>query len=142
MAEVRRQAVASIATLTPCPAHTITGLTAGEEIPKGAFCYIKKNASNIAQAFLADGSAVDAEARAVGVAAEWAAADEAITLHRGVRYRWCKKLADAGPDPGTLLYLSGTNEGELADAASTGGLLPIAFVVDEQGRIQLIGACG
>lgn len=141
MAEIRRQDTASIATLTPCPAHVITGLLAGEDLPKGAFVYIT-HASGVPKVMLADGSAADAEAKAIGVAAEWTASGEACTIHRGVRYRWCKKTADGGPNPGTYLYLSGTNEGELADAASTGGTLPIAFVVDDQGRIQLVGMCG
>lgn len=136
MAEVRRQSSASLATALPCNAHQITGLKAGEALNVGEFVYIKTSDGLV---WKATGAADNAAAKAVGVVAQNASVGEAVTIHRGVRYRW---TVSGTPGPGTLLYLSGTNAGELADAASTGGLLPIAYVCDDQGRIQLTGLCG
>lgn len=137
MAEVRRQTTASLASSVPEPNHVIAGLLAGEVIAKGQFVYIKSDGL----VHVATGAAENAAAKARGVAAEAASVGEAVTIHRGVRYRWTKHVADSGPNPGVELYLSGTNAGELADAASTGGLTPIAFVVNKYGVIQLIGDC-
>ena len=139
MAEVRLQTFASLASAVPGPNHAITGLLAGEVLVKGNIVYIK---ASDGRAYKATGAAANEAARARGVVAEAASIGEACTIHRGVRYRWTLKQVDGGPAPGTELFLSGTNAGELADAASIGGLLPIAFVVDVAGRIQLTGACG
>jgi hypothetical protein len=140
MAEVRKIAGASLATKTPCDAHNLTGLRAGEDFAEaGFFCYIDDNDTDAVKK--ATGAAADNAAVAVGVNAAPASDGEAITIHHGVRYHWCAKSTQGGgtgPAAGTLLYLSGTNAGELADAPSTGGTVPIAYVCDDAGRIQLI----
>lgn len=136
MAEIRRIASASLATLTPEPNHTISGLFAGETLKMGEFVYIKNSDGFL---WRANGTDTDADAgHPIGVAAGAAVAGDACSVHRGVRYKW---LTPATTYRGKLLYLSATNVGELADAAADTGAPPVAFGVDDQGRIQLIGTC-
>lgn len=129
MAAIAKSGTPSLSTATPSQEHQITGLLAGEAIAAGDACYIKSDGT----VGLATGAAADAKARVRGFAAVDAQSGEAVTLYRGVRFRY-----GAGLTPGTDVYLSGATAGALADTASTGGTASIGFVVDAT-RIQLNG---
>lgn len=122
MAEVRISGTPSLATALPCPAHQINGLKAGAAIAAGQFVYIRDSDGRVLPA---TGAAADEAARARGVVLQAAVAEDGVTILHGVVVRWGAGLAEGVP-----LFLSGTNAGELADAASVGGTTPIAFAVD------------
>jgi hypothetical protein len=56
---------------------------------------------------------------------------EAVTLGHDFNYEY-----GSGLTPGTRYYLSATTPGKLADAATTGGVAPVAFAVDSK-RVHL-----
>ncbi len=129
MATVTKVGTPSISTTTPCPAHHISGLVAGEAIPAGSLVYIKSDG----KVWLADGSAADAEAAVAGMVLQAAALGEACSIYFDVNVRY-----GAGMTPGAKLYLSAT-EGLIDDAATTGGTAPIGFVIDAT-RIRIFGS--
>ncbi len=102
----------------------ISGLVAGEAIGAGDACYIKSDGSG---AWKATGAAANAAAACRGFSVSDVPVGGAVSLVSGVPLRY-----GTGLTPGTSLYLSGTNAGGLADSASTGGTVPIAFVIDAQ----------
>ena len=120
MAEIAKSGTPSLSTLTT-QVNSLAGLLAGEAIAAGDACYIKSDG----KAWKSTGAAANAAAEVHGFAAQAASVGEAVTLCWDVRFRY-----GAGLTPGTKLFLSGTVVGGLADAASTGGTKPIAFVVD------------
>lgn len=122
MAEVRISGTPSLATVLPDASHQINGVKAGAAISAGQFVYIKASDGLV---YPATGAAANEAARARGVVLQAAAAGDGVTVMRGVMVRWGAALS-----PGAPLYLSGTNAGELADAASTGGTTEIAYAVD------------
>lgn len=124
MAEVRLNTdpAASLATLEPGYEHQFNGLLAGAAIAKGQFVYIRASDGRVLPA---TGAAANEAARAVGVVLQAAQSGDGVAVLHGVVVEW-----GTGLTPGTPLYLSGTNAGELADAASTGGTAPIAIAVD------------
>ena len=121
MAEIAKSGTPSIATVNPCSAHRLTGLLAGEAIAAGDACRIHTDG----KVYKATGAAADASARVNGWAAGAAASGESVTLYHDVNYHYGAALV-----PGTPYYLSGTVAGGIADAASTGGTVPIAFAMD------------
>lgn len=129
MAEIAKSGTPSLSTALPGPENTIGGLLAGEAIAAGDACYIK----NDGKVWRATGAAANAAARVRGFAAREASSGEAVTLLRDVTFRY-----GAGLTPGADVFLSGTVDGGLADAASTGGTDAIGFVVDAT-RIRLVG---
>jgi hypothetical protein len=129
MATVTKVGVPSISTTTPCPAHHISGLVAGEAIPAGSLVYIKSDG----KVWLADGSAADAEAQVAGMVLQAAALGEACSIYFDVNVRY-----GSGLTPGAKLFLSAT-EGLIDDAATTGGTAPIGFVIDAT-RIRIFGS--
>jgi hypothetical protein len=132
-ATVTRNAVAvptaSLASLHPGQDKTIVGLNAGEAIAAGDACYIKSDG----KIWLATGAALTAPARVRGFAMGGAAVNEPVTLVHSANIG----AYAAGMTPGADLYLSGTVPGGLADAASTGGLSPIAFAISAT-KIRLL----
>lgn len=122
MAEVRISGTPSLATLLPEPAHQINGLKAGAAIAVGQFCYIKAADGLV---YPASGAAATEVARARGVVLQAAQVGDGVTIMRGVAVRW-----GAGLSPGAPYFLSGTNAGELVEAASTGGTTEIAYAID------------
>jgi hypothetical protein len=121
MATVAKSGTPSLATTVPCPAHTISGLYAGEALAAGDLAYIKASDGKV---YKSDGSAADAEAKVDGMVLQAAPIGEAVSLYFDVTVRY-----GAGMTPGARLYLSAT-DGLIDDAATTGGTAPIGFVVD------------
>jgi hypothetical protein len=120
MAAVAKSGSPSLATTLPCPAHTISGLLAGEAITIGDLCYVKSDG----KIWKSDGDAANAAAKVDGIALQAAAAGEAVSLYFDVTVRY-----GAGMTPGARLYLS-TDAGLISDSSTTGGTAPIGFVVD------------
>lgn len=128
MAAVAKSGTPSLATTLPCPAHQLSGQTAGEAL--GAFdaCYIKASDGKV---YKSDGTAANAAAKVRGYAAQaYASGDTDVTLYWNVRVRY-----GSGMTPGTDLFLA-TSAGTLVDAATTGGTAPIGYVVDAT-RVEL-----
>lgn len=122
MAEIAKSGTPSLSTPLPCPAHRPTGLVAGENIAAGDFVYAK----NDGKIWRASGAAVAAAALTLGVACAAAYAGEAVTPIWGVCFAY-----GAGLTPGARYYLSATVAGGIADAATTGGTVPVAFAWDD-----------
>jgi hypothetical protein len=99
----------------------LSGKVAGEAIVAGDALRIGSDN----KLYRASGAANNANAIVRGFAAESASIGQGVTLLRHVNIGYATGLT-----PGTNLYLSGTVPGGLADAPSTGGLTPIAFVWD------------
>lgn len=121
MADVAKSGTPSLSTVTPCHAHSIVGLVAGEAIAVADACYIKSDG----KVWRSTGAAATAPAKVRGFPMQAAAVNEPITLLAGVNVRY-----GAGMTPGQDLFLSGAVAGALADAASTGGTAPIGFAID------------
>lgn len=124
---------------TMCSPHTggigsTAGLLAGEDLVAGDVVYIKASDGKL---WKATGAAANEAARVVGMIQVAAKAGEAVTYWEAVRFAYGPKISGTPVNPGVPLYLSGTVAGGLADAASTGGLVPVAYVVDTDGRIKL-----
>lgn len=131
MAEAPKVGVPSYCSLTPPQSATIAGKTAGEAIAAGDACYIKTSDGLV---YKATGAANDAAAEVAGFAFAAASAGEAVTLVTEGNFRY-----HATTFAYKKLYLSGTVAGGLADAASTGGLVPIAVSLGD-GRIRIVPA--
>lgn len=129
MSDIAKSGTPSLATVTPCPAHQIAGLLAGEALTAGDACYIKGSDGAV---YKATGAAANAAAKVDGFASQNTAIGEAVTLWFDVTMRY-----GAGLTPGARYYLSGATAGALADAASTGGTAPVAFAVDAT-RIRVL----
>lgn len=121
MATVTRSTSASMDASTGMFAAQITGLIAGEALDLVSACRIHSDG----KVYMADGSAADAEARFIGMTARAVSADEPVTLFGiGARFRYGSSLT-----PDARLFLSAT-DGRLDDAATTGGTLCIALVIN------------
>lgn len=119
MAAVTLTGTPSLTTTVPCPAHSITGLVAGEAIFAGALCYVKSDG----KVWLATGAAATAPAKVRGMVMQAAVTGDPVSLYHGVNVRY-----GAGLTPGADLFLS--TGGLIVDAATTGGTAPIGFVID------------
>lgn len=128
MAEIAKSGTPSLSTTLPCPAHSISGLLAGEAIAAGDACYI----ASTGLAMRTSGAAANAAAKCRGFAAAAASINEAVTLYHDVNFRYGAALT-----PGALYYASSTVAGGLADAATTGGTAAIAYAIDTT-RIRVL----
>jgi hypothetical protein len=132
MAEVAKVQPVSYCSVVPPQSDTIVGLLAGEAIAAGDACYIKTSDGKV---WKATGAAANAAALVRGFAFTDASVGEPVTLIDAGNFRYAIALS-----PNADLYLSGTVAGGLADAPSTGGVTPVAFVVDATRiRIRLAG---
>jgi hypothetical protein len=131
MADIAKVGSPSPSTTLYCPGHVIPELKTGEAIAAGDACYIKTSDRKI---YKSTGAAANAAAQVHGFAPRAAASGEALTLLRNVTFGY-----GSGLSAGTPVFLSGATAGALADAASTGGWMPIGFVVDDT-RIHLTGS--
>lgn len=129
MATITKVGTPSISTTTPCPAHHISGLNAGEAIAAGDLVYV----ATTGLVMKANGTAATAPARARGMALQAAAINEGVSIYSGVNVRY-----GSGMTPGTSLFVSAT-AGLIDDAATTGGTVPIGFVIDAT-RIRIFEA--
>jgi hypothetical protein len=121
MAEIAKSGVPSLASFGLDANDKCTGLIAGEAIAAGDAVYIKSDG----KVWRATGAAVAPAAVVRGFALIAAQVGEAVTFAWDVRLRYGAALT-----PGASYYLSGTNPGGLADAASTGGTVAVAYAVD------------
>lgn len=134
MANVSKTGTPSLSTPAPRPPETLTGLLAGEALAAGDAVYIKTSDGKL---WIATGAAVAEAAEAIGLVCAPASADEAVTVAlfgSGLMFAYGPNIAGAATAAGTPLFL-GTG-GLLADAATTGGLVAVAWVAGD-GRICL-----
>jgi len=133
MAEIAKGiATPSLSTPAPSFEHIIVGFLAGEDIAAGDACYVAADLTIMR----CSGAAADIKAWCMGFATHPQKNGQAITIAHGVMFRYDPKTNPGGvaAPAGTRLYLSGTVAGALADAASTGGTLPVAISMGD-GRI-------
>lgn len=123
MAAVAKSGTPSISTPLASPEQRLSGLLAGEAIAAGDACYINSADGKL---YRSTGAAANAAAQVDGFAASSAAVGEALTIYFGINFRY-----GAGLTPGTSLFLSGTTAGGLDTAASTGGTVVIARILDD-----------
>jgi hypothetical protein len=129
MADVAKVGKPSLSSLLLPANDKISGLLAGEDLAAGDVCYIK----NDGKVWKAIGTTTNAAARARGFAATDAKSGESVSLVNN-----CQMAYGSGLTPGADYYLSATaGGGKIADAASTGGVNPIAFAVDTT-RIRIL----
>lgn len=128
MAQIAKSGTPSLAVTLPGPEHQLSGQAAGEALAAFDACYLNSDG----KVYKSTGAAANAAAKVRGYAAQaYALGDTDVTLYFDVRVRY-----GAGLTPGADLFLSGTVAGGLADAASTGGAVPVGYVVDAT-RVQL-----
>lgn len=120
MAELTKVGTPSICTPVPPTNSFLNEMLAGEAIAAGDACYLKSDG----KLWKATGAALNAAARVKGLACKAASVGEAVTLVNDVNMEY-----GSGMTPGTDFYLSATVAGGLADAATTGGVNPIAYAV-------------
>lgn len=135
MAEVTKTGTPTPSNPLAVANNSITGLLAGEALAAGDAVYLKGADGRV---WKATGAAANAAAKARGFAAKAADAGFPCTvLTRGVHLAYGPLVSAVAVAAGSDLYLSGTVAGGLADAASTGGTTPIAYVIDTDGRIMI-----
>lgn len=129
MADIAKSGTVSLATLTPPPNARISGMIAGETLAAGDACYIKTSDNKL---YRSTGAAANAAAVVDGFVLSSAVAGDAVTLFFNVVLAY-----GSGLTPGSFAYLSGATAGALADAASTGGTVPVGRVIDAN-RIAVV----
>ena len=128
MALLAKSGTPGLASPTPSRENTITGLLAGEALAAGDVCYIHSNGS----VMRSNGAAANAAAVAVGICPAATPVGEAVTLFINVNFHYGAALT-----PGTPLYVA-TTAGGLDTAATTGGTVAVARVIDAS-RIRFTG---
>jgi hypothetical protein len=128
MAAVAKSGTPSLSSPVPAENQKVSGLKAGEAIAAGDFVYVKSDG----KVWLANGTAATAPARVRGIATIAAPVGEAVTFMWDVNFRY-----GAGLTPGADYYLSAATPGGLSDVATTGGVNPIAYAVDDT-RIRVL----
>jgi hypothetical protein len=118
MADITRPASPRMCTEQPGNEHQQAALVAGEPILAGQFVYIKAADGKL---WLATGAAANAAALTVGFAFIDADTDEPCTYYEGVDLQYGTALV-----PATRYYL-GVTPGSIADAATTGGTVPLGY---------------
>jgi len=123
MAEIAKAGVPSLSTLLADAADRISGdLFAGEPLGACDACYINPADGLV---YRSVGTAASDAAQVHGWTALPASPGDATSLYKGVNFRYGAALT-----PGKRLYVSAAVPGGLADAPTTGGAAPVAFVVD------------
>jgi len=131
MADILKAGIPSISTALPDGGDKVTGLLAGETLAAGDACYIRAVDGLVVRS---SGAAVGPASKVRGFAARPAVAGDPVTLFSRANWRYGTGLV-----PGTDVYLSGATVGGIADAASTGGIAPVGYVIDAT-RIHLKGS--
>lgn len=122
MADLVKDARASLDASTGMYAGQIPDLIAGEALGAVVPCYIKAADGKVYQS---NGTAVNEAAKFDGFTARAVSIGQAVTLFQApARFRYGTALV-----PGTPLFVSAT-AGKLADAATVGGLTPVARVIN------------
>jgi hypothetical protein len=123
MAEITKLSTASISSLGLVPgAQKLRAIACGEAVGKGDALYIKSSDNKL---YKSTGAAANAAAKVHGFAPSDCDSGEVLTPVFNVVISGYA----AGLTPGAPLYLSGTNAGGLADAASTGGTGVVAYAI-------------
>lgn len=124
MADVVRDVQASMDTITAQDAPQLSGnLFAGEALAAMDACYIKASDGKV---YRSNGTGANEAAKFDGFCPRAVAVGGPVSLYsNGIRARY----ATATMTPGANLFVSAT-PGALADAASTGGTVPIARAYD------------
>lgn len=136
MAEIAKTGTPTLSTPWPAKESLITGLLAGEALAGADIVYLK---TSDGKWWKATGAMANEAAEAIGLTCTAASADEPVTVARfgsGIMFGYGPNTGGTATAAGTVLYLSGTNAGLFADAASTGGDIGLAWVVGD-GRICL-----
>jgi hypothetical protein len=120
MADIAKSGTPSLCSVLPPQSQTVSGLLAGEAIAAGDLCYIKSDG----KVWRTNGTALNAAADAIGMAAQAAGVNGPVTLYFDVNFYY-----GAGLTPGAKYYAS-TTAGALSDAATTGGLKVVAYAID------------
>lgn len=123
MAEITKSGTPSPCTPLIPALQRLSELVAGEAIAAGDACYIKSDG----KIWRSTGAAANAAAKVDGFAAMAAGVGQPVTLI--TESNWYYGGVEA-MNPGARVFLSGTNAGQLADAASTGGTAPVGYVID------------
>lgn len=121
MAAIAKSGTPSLATRTPPQNEHIPGLRAAEAIAGGDLCTI--GSDGLVRRSLTGN-------RVHGIAGIQAAAGEAVTLYRNVRFGYGANLT-----PGALVRLSAAVPGGLDDA----GVEQVVGIVTDTQRIQFVG---
>lgn len=129
MAEIAKNGKPSLSTFTPSHESNYSDLIAGEDLAAGDACYYKSDG----KVWRSSGAAANAAAVVDGYPPIDYKAGQAVTLYHGVVFGY-----GTGLTPGSFLYLSGTIAGGLADAASTGGTVPIGRVMPNGQEVLLM----
>jgi hypothetical protein len=121
MATIAKSGTPSLASTLPPQNDSLNGYTAGEAIAAGDCCYLKSDGL----IWRTNGTAATAPALYSGIylGSSAVAVGEPVTLHSNVVVRY-----GSGLTVGTRVYVSAT-AGAIDDAATTGGTVPIGFVV-------------
>lgn len=129
MATIQRSERADFDTTEALTGPQISGLSAGEDIPRGAPCRIAPDG----KLMKASGAAAGLAAIVAGFSSRNAKAGQSLTILRpGNRFGY----AEGTLTPGQPLYLSAT-PGELDDAPTPGGTEPVALAVDTEDLVVL-----
>lgn len=121
MALLAKAASASVDGSTAIQLAPISGLTAGEDIPICAPCYVKAADGLV---YMSNGTAANAAAKVDGWSAQAAKAGQGVTLFGpGLRMGYGTGLTIAA------LYYLGTTAGRLDTATTTGGTVAIAKAI-------------
>jgi hypothetical protein len=129
MAALTKSGTPTVCTVLPDAGERLGTFEAGEAIAAGDACLI----ASTGKVLLSNGAVADANALIMGWAGHEAALGEPVTLWANVNFNY----AATSTTPGKLYYLSGTVEGGLVDAASTGGVRPCAIGLTG-GRIRVL----
>ena len=108
--------VPSLATLNPSPSNQLTK-EAAADIAAGDMLYL----TSAGKFDLTDGTANDAKAKWIGMAARAAKSGQPVTAYFGVEFHY-----GSGLTPSARYYVSAT-AGALYDTTTTGGTVPCAF---------------
>jgi len=134
MANVSKTGTPTISTPAPTKESLLTGLLAGEALAGGDAVYVKTSDGAL---WIATGAALNEAAEAIGLVCTPASAGEPATVAlfgSGIMFGYGPNVSGTATAAGTALYL-GTG-GALANAATTGGIFPVAWAVGD-GRICL-----
>lgn len=128
MALIAKSGTPSLASPYPTGGNVLRGLKAGEDIEAGDAIYIASDGTLMRS----NGTAADAKAVGGWIAAATTKSGEALTGFKNVSFHY-----GSGMTPGTPLYV-GATAGRLDTAATTGGTVVVARVIDGT-RIQFTG---
>lgn len=125
MATIAKSGAPSYCSVDKPPAD-FPAFFAGEAIAASDPLYLKSDGL----AWLATGAAANAAAKVIGQAATAADVGEPVTAIQGGRFHYT-----TGGTPGARVYL-GATAGIYSDAATTGGDVPLGYIMPDGKRIQ------